>query len=175
MNRNIIEQCLKGDRQAQFQLYSLYADSMLNVAYRMLNSREDAEDILQESFVEAFTNLHSFRFESSFGSWVKRIVVNKTINRFRQRKPDLTFIESYDFLNQASEADDINNRLTIETVKKAMQNLPEGARVVFNLFLFEGFQHQQIADALNISVSTSKTQYRYAKLKIRESLKNSLL
>ena len=177
INQDVIEQCLQGDRQAQFRLYSLYADKMLNVAYRMTNSREEAEDILQESFIDAFTRLNTFRFEASFGSWLKRIVVNKTINRCRMKKLELTFIESYDFIQVPDKdtADDYLEHLTVDKVKTAMNALPEGARIVFDLYLFEGYQHAQIAEALNISVSTSKTQYRYAKLKIREYLKEEVI
>lgn len=173
INQDIIERCLQGDRQAQFRLYSLYADKMLNVAHRMTGSKEEAEDILQESFIDAFTRLNTFRFEASFGSWLKRIVVNKTINRYRMRKLELTFIESYDFIQipDKDEEEDYPEHLTVEKVKSAMNALPEGARIIFNLYLFEGYQHAQIAEALNISVSTSKTQYRYAKLKIKEYLK----
>ncbi|MFB6319076.1 RNA polymerase sigma factor [Saccharicrinis sp. FJH54] len=177
INKDVIEQCLNGDRQAQFRLYSLYADNMLNVAYRMTNSREEAEDILQESFIDAFTRLNTFRFEASFGSWLKRIVVNKTINRYRMKKLKLTFIESYDFMHLPDEdtGQDYPDNLTVDKVKNAMNTLPEGARIVFNLFLFEGYQHAQIAETLNISVSTSKTQFRYAKLKIREYLKEDIV
>ncbi|MFB6342651.1 RNA polymerase sigma factor [Saccharicrinis sp. FJH62] len=177
INQDVIEQCLQGDRQAQFRLYSLYADKMLNVAHRMTNSREEAEDILQESFIDAFTRLNTFRFEASFGSWLKRIVVNKTINRYRMKKPELTFIESYDFFQvpDLETTEDYPDNLTVEKVKNAMNDLPEGARIVFDLYLFEGYQHAQIADVLNISVSTSKTQYRYAKLKIREYLKEEVI
>ena len=177
INQNVIERCLKADRKAQFQLYSLYADNMLNVAYRMTNSREEAEDILQESFIDAFARLNTFRFEASFGSWLKRIVVNKTINRYRMKKLELTFIENYDFIQLPDKetTEDYPEGLTVEKVKLAMNALPEGARIVFDLFLFEGYQHAQIAESLNISVSTSKTQYRYAKLKIREYLKEDEL
>lgn len=172
INKKLIEQSLEGDRKAQHKLYTLYADAMLNVAYRITNNKEDAEDVLQEAFIDAFTKLHTFRFESTFGSWLKRIVVNKTINRFRQQKLDLAYLGDHDLSQipdlQESEA---YAGLSVDKVKGAMQNLPEGARVVFDLILFEGYKHKQIAEVLNISVSTSKTQYRYAKLKMKEYLK----
>jgi RNA polymerase sigma-70 factor (ECF subfamily) len=152
----------------------LYADAMLNVAYRITGNREDAEDILQEAFIDAFTKLNQFRFEATFGSWLKRIVVNKTINTIKKRKPDFTFIDDFEFLQIADndKHDDSEPMMTVEHVKRAMENLPEGSKFVFNLYLFEGYKHQQIAELLNISESTSKTQYRYAKLKIREYLKH---
>lgn len=165
---------MRGDRRAQHELYTLYADAMLNVAYRMTGNREDAEDILQDAFIEAFTKLDKFRFEATFGSWLKRIVINKTINRFKMRKLNLSFIEDYDFFQIEDEPSqgEPEPEMTVQKIKEAMNDLPEGSKLVFNLFLFEGYKHSQIADILQISESTSKTQYRYAKLKIREYLKH---
>lgn len=174
IHRNIIEKCLHGDRKAQYELYTLYAGAMLNVAFRMTGSREDAEDILQEAFVDAFTKLDRFRFEASFGSWLKRIVVNKTINKLKARKLEMSFIDDHEHIQIADDEISVqeDSHMSVENVKKAMHALPEGAKLVFNLFLFEGYKHTQIAEVLNISESTSKTQYRYAKLKVREYLKH---
>ena len=89
----LIEDCRKGDSKAQFRLYDQYSRAMYNLAYRILNNREDAEDILQEAFVECFRNLDSFRFESTFGAWLKKIIVNKCINHIKKKKIDLTLCE----------------------------------------------------------------------------------
>jgi RNA polymerase sigma factor (sigma-70 family) len=173
IHRTLVEKCLTGDRRAQFELYTLYSGAMLNVAYRMLGSREDAEDILQEAFVDAFTKLSDFRFEASFGSWIKRIVVNRCINRTKSRKQVLTFIDDYGFMQIADdECHDEECEMTVAKIKEGITTLPEGSRMVFNLYLFEGYAHAQIAEMLGISESTSKTQYRYAKLKLREYLKH---
>ncbi|MDO9580252.1 MAG: sigma-70 family RNA polymerase sigma factor [Bacteroidales bacterium] len=90
----LIEECRKGNSKAQFRLYNQYSKAMYNLAYRILNNREDAEDILQEAFVECFKNLGSFRFESTFGAWLKKILVNKCINQLKKKKIDLTLCES---------------------------------------------------------------------------------
>ena len=90
----LIEECRKGNSKAQFRLYNQYSKAMYNLAYRILNNREDAEDILQETFVECFRNIDSFRFESTFGAWLKKILVNKCINQIRKKKIDLTLCET---------------------------------------------------------------------------------
>ena len=90
----LIEECRKGNSKAQFRLYNQYSKAMYNLAYRILNNREDAEDILQETFVECFRNIDSFRFESTFGAWLKKILVNKCINQMKKKKIDLTLCET---------------------------------------------------------------------------------
>ena len=94
IHRDIIEQSKKGDSAAQYRLYKLYAKAMFNIAYRMMNTREEAEDILQDSFSDAFARLKSFRYESSFGSWFKRIVINNCLNEIKRRKADLKFCDN---------------------------------------------------------------------------------
>jgi RNA polymerase sigma-70 factor (ECF subfamily) len=138
----------------------------------MLNSFEEAEDILQEAFTEAFNKLESFRFESSFGAWLKRIVVNRCINHIKKRKADLHYTdnlpENGQFENDNS-SDDIN--LEVKKIHKAMGMLPEGYRIVFSLYLIEGYDHAEIADILEITESTSKSQFSRAKIKIKEIIK----
>jgi RNA polymerase sigma factor (sigma-70 family) len=93
INRDIIERSKKGNRQAQYQLYQLYSKAMFNICFRMMNDRSDAEDMLQESFSEAFRRLDSFRFESTFGAWLKMIVINKCINEIKRKKAQLEFFD----------------------------------------------------------------------------------
>lgn len=138
----------------------------------MLNSFEEAEDLLQEAFAEAFNKLESFRFESSFGAWLKRIVVNRCINHIKKRKADLLYTDN---LPENSRLDDDNNpdeiKLEVKKIQKAMRMLPEGYRIVFSLYLIEGYDHSEIAEILEISESTSKSQFSRAKLKIKEIIK----
>lgn len=139
----------------------------------MLNNKEEAEDVLQESFTDAFLKLHTFRHESSFGAWLKQIVVNKCINTLRKRKPDIFLSDSVPFNDETdtTEFEDDELQLKVEKIRRAIQLLPEGYRVIFSLYLLEGYDHEEIAEILNISESTSKTQYMRAKNKIREILK----
>ncbi|MEZ5073012.1 MAG: sigma-70 family RNA polymerase sigma factor [Bacteroidales bacterium] len=173
IHRDVIESCMKGDVRAQYQLYSLYAKAMYNICYRMTNVQEDAEDMLQESFSYAFSKLGSFRFESSFGAWLKRIVVNTCINHLKKRRIDLVYPEHP---MEAPEEDDPVDygevRFQAERVRTAMEALPDGYRVVFSLYLLEGYDHKEISDILGITESTSKSQFLRAKQKIKEILEH---
>ena len=168
----MIESCKKGDVRAQYQLYSLYNRAMYNICYRMTGQQEEAEDMLQESFTYAFNRLGSFRFESSFGAWLKRIVVNTCINHLKKRRVDLVFTAYHNDPPPADneKVDYEEIRFRVEQVTRAVDRLPEGYRIVFSLYLLEGYDHKEIADILGISESTSKSQFLRAKKKIKEIL-----
>jgi RNA polymerase sigma-70 factor (ECF subfamily) len=139
----------------------------------MLNSREEAEDLLQESFTDAFMKLNSFRYESSFGAWLKRIVINKCINAINKKKVDLVYPENTVEMNadNEDEADDAGMELDVLRIHRAVEELPDGYRVIFSLYALEGYDHGEISQIMNISESTSKSQYLRAKQKIKEILK----
>jgi RNA polymerase sigma-70 factor (ECF subfamily) len=171
IHRDVIESCKKGDVRAQYQLYSLYSKAMYNICYRMTNLLEEAEDMLQESFSYAFSKLGSFRFESSFGAWLKRIVVNTCINHLKKKRLDLVYTEQYDDpLPEDDFVDYAEIRFKADQVREAMEKLPQGYRIVFSLYLLEGYDHGEIADILQISESTSKSQFLRAKQKIKQML-----
>jgi len=138
-----------------------------------MNTREEAEDILQEAFTEAFIKLDSFRFDSSFGAWLKRIVVNKCINALKKRKVELIFTENIadNEMYEGNEDTDIKS-LHVKDIINAMEKLPMGYRVIFSLYLLEGYDHSEIAQIMGITESTSKSQFSRAKIKIKEILKN---
>ncbi len=169
----LIEQCKAGVRSAQKEVYSLYAKNMYNICVRILNNKEEAHDLLQDSFVEAFTKLDRFRFESSFGTWLKQIVVNRCINAKKKRKLDYFLVEEInDFEHLATSHDSENNEeelmLSVERIKKALLQLPEGARIVFSLNLFEGYDYGEISEILGITESTVKTQFMKARNRIKQ-------
>lgn len=173
IHRDIIEQCKHGHSKAQYQLYKLYSKAMFNICYRMMNSREEAEDLLQESFSEAFQKLNYFRYESSFGAWLKRIVINKCINELRRKKTELVLTDKlYSVDRPETEPDENSLKLSVNAVQKAIEKLSDGYRVVFSLYMLEGYDHSEIAQILNISESTSKSQYMRAKLKLKSILAN---
>ena len=148
---------------------------MFNIAMRLMNNREEAEDMLQDSFVDAFSRLKGFRFESSFGSWLKRIVVNNCLNELKRRKADLRFFDDMSkFDEQKGEELEYEQGLSVEKVRKAMEQLPGGARMIFSLYLLEGYDHVEIAQILSISESNSKSQYMRAKRKVKEILTKQL-
>ena len=168
----LIEACKTGDTLAQMRLYNLYAKAMFNICMRMLNIREEAEDILQEAFCEAFAHLHSFKAESSFGVWLKRIVINRCINKKKKKKVNF---EHRDDIHNIEETDTNHaeqeiNEFEVKHVQKAMEQLPDGYRTIFSLYLLEGYDHTEIAGILNISESTSRSQYKRAKQKVKNIL-----
>ncbi len=168
-HKDLIERSKQGDTKTQYKLYALYVDAMFNVCMRMVKIREDAEDVLQESFIEAFKNLNSFRYESTFGSWLKRIVINRSINHLKLKKLPLITIEENDYWIQ-NDDNNVNDNidLDISKVKRGIESLPQGYQTIINLYLIEGYDHVEIGDILEISVSTSKSQYHRAKKKLKE-------
>jgi RNA polymerase sigma factor (sigma-70 family) len=172
IHKEIIELSKSGNSKAQYQLYKLYARAMYNICYRIMNSKEEAEDMLQESFTEAFLKLDTFRYESAFGVWLKRIVINKCINSLKRKKAELVLTDNLPDNNGINEGEDIPDTISLKVrdVQNAMDKLPQGYRVIFSLYLLEGYDHSEIAQILGVSESTSKSQYSRAKQKIKEIL-----
>ena len=139
----------------------------------MMNNREEAEDMLQEAFTQAFSKLHTFRHESGFGTWLKRIVVNTCINTINKKKIELDYIEENYKKDVPEETEEGETEYDVQSIKSAMQQLPEGGRMIFSLYLLEGYDHVEISQILNISESTSKSQFMRAKRRIIEILKET--
>lgn len=171
MRRDLIEACKRSDRKAQWTLYHDYADAMYNVAFRMVREEEGAQDVLQNAFTDIFKNLGSFKYESTPGAWIKRIVVNKALTFIKKKKRErLISLEEehasyYEEKEQHSEPE-----YNLQEVKMAIERLPDGYRTVLTLYLIEGFDHKEIAEVLGISEATSKSQYSRAKKTLRMSL-----
>ncbi len=170
LHRDIIEASKKGSNKARYQLYQLYSRAMFNICYRMMHNREEAEDMLQEAFTQAFRKLDTYRYESGFGSWIKRIVVNTCLNTINKRKPELVYCDMVDQNNIEEDEEDKEMEFTKQRVLNAMEHLPDGARMVFSLYLLEGYDHGEIAQIMGITESTSKTQFMRAKRRIVEFL-----
>jgi len=168
-HRDLIERCREGRRDAQFELYRLYSRAMYNTALRMVRHPHDAEDLLQSIFIEVFTKLESFRYESSIGAWMKRITVNKCINFLKSRR--LVLSELTPFNDRMEEPEpDREPPYSVERINHAISELPDGYRVVFSLYAVEGYDHEEIAQILGITEATSKSQYSRAKAKLRDTL-----
>lgn len=143
---------------------------MYNTACRITGDEMDAEDVLQESFVSAFKNLASYKGTATFGSWLKRIVVNNAVNLVRKRR--LQFEEMQENHEQMPEQEqDEAMPFAIDAVKEAINKLPDGYRMVLSLYLIEGYDHKEISEILEITESTSKSQLNRSKKKLREILK----
>ena len=171
IHREIVELSKAGNRKAQYQLYKLYSKAMFNICYRMLNNWEEAEDLLQEAFAEAFSKLESFRYESSFGAWIKRIVINRCINYLKKRRIELMLTDNLPEKGILHEDDKEDTQLEVKKIYKAMEKLPHGYRIIFSLYLIEGYDHSEIAQIMEISESTSKSQFSRAKKKIKDIIK----
>jgi RNA polymerase sigma factor (sigma-70 family) len=164
----LVERCRQGDRRSYGELYHKYSKAMYNTSLRIVNHTADAEDVLQESFVDAFAAIESFGYKSTFGAWLKRIVINKSINTLRKRKMDIIDIEKTSTAHLADEVpyDEAGLNLKVEDIKKAVKDLPNGYRTVLTLHLFEGYDQEEISEILQISHATVRTQYMRAKQKL---------
>ena len=163
----LLEECRMGNSRAQSRLYNQYCKAMYNLAYRILNNREDAEDMLQEAFIECFRSIDSFRFESTFGAWLKRIMVKKCINQIKKKKIDLTL---YETLPAVVDVEEEEVKYDMTKIFEGIELLPDGYRIILTLYLLEGYDHGEISQILGISESTSKSQYSRAKEKLRTIL-----
>lgn len=169
MHSDLIERAVKNDREAQFELYKKYNRAMYNTALRITNNTALAEDVIQESFLSAFQSLVFFRGEASFGSWLKKIVINKALTAVR-KESKLEFTDDESAAIEVIDTGQEESPYDIEEVKRAIEELPKGFKTVLTLYLIEGYDHQEISQILDISESTSKTQYKRAKDKLRSIL-----
>jgi RNA polymerase sigma factor (sigma-70 family) len=173
VDESILEGCIAGKRNAQSTLYKKCASTMLGVCMRYTSNRDEAEDIVQEGFIKVFQSISSFRREGSFEGWIKRIMINQALNHYRKnrKQPYYSVIEEID----ETEILDMTDPEPLEPVPpdillSMIQNLPEGYRMVFNLYVFEEFSHKEIADSMNVSESTSKTQLLKARRLLRKKI-----
>ncbi|WP_346881554.1 RNA polymerase sigma factor [uncultured Algibacter sp.] len=171
---DIIEKCKQNNRKAQLQLYNQYCNGMYIVAKRFLKDAADAEDVVQESFIKAFTKLHQYKAEVTFGAWLKRIVVNKSIDFLKSKKQDFVELEEVHLKVVDIPKDDkwlVEDSVTLNDVKDAINRLSDKYQYVVMLYLVEGYDHQEISEILNISQVASRTQLSRGKIKLQELLK----
>lgn len=167
----LVQQCKENNRKAQLKLYKKYCNGMFCVAMRFLKNEVDAEDVLQESFVKAFQKIHQFKGEVTFGSWLKKIVVNKSIDFLKAKKERMVQLdESY---MQIAEDDDwlVDDEVSADEVIEAMELLPEKYKYVLQLFLVEGYDHSEISQILKIPETTCRTRLLRGKGMLKDILK----
>lgn len=171
----IVERCLRGDVSCFTVLYKRYATSMFNTSLRIVNNRKDAEDVLQEAFTDAFGNLQTFNFSSTFGAWLKKIVINKSLNQLRKGKMVLIDTDegSLEAIPEEEMIDETHIHLQVAKIKRAMQDLNMGQRTVLTLYLFEGYDHEEISEILSVPPATVRSQYMRAKQKLLTLLQNN--
>ncbi|NQZ77492.1 MAG: RNA polymerase sigma factor [Ekhidna sp.] len=165
----LIKGCQKGKREFQQMLYDKYSEGMFLVALRYSKAQQEAEDILQEAFIKVFKNIKHFRKDSSLAYWIKRIVVNTALNHQRSKLYLYPMVDVSD-LDDWSERESAISDLSYEELLSLIQELPTGCQVIFNLFAVEGYKHHEIAEKLNISEGTSKSQYSRAKVLLAEKV-----
>jgi RNA polymerase sigma-70 factor (ECF subfamily) len=160
--QKLIAACARGDRQAQRHLYDLYAPKLLVVGLRYSKTRIEAEDVLQESFIKIFRNIDKLRDNSNLMAWMKRIVINTAINQHRKKLYMFPMVD-IEKVRHSYDASESLADFHIEELIKLIQELPTGCQIIFNMFAIEGYSHKEIAEKLNISEGTSKSQYSRAR------------
>jgi RNA polymerase sigma-70 factor (ECF subfamily) len=170
---DLIERCRKQDRRAQLKIYNKYCDAMYYVALRFLKNQHEAEEAMQEGFIKAFSKLHQFTGEVTFGAWLKRIVINTSLDMLKAKKLNLIAINEQT-LGKVEEEDNwsIADEISVEQVKDCIAQLPDKYRFALMLFLIEGYDHEEIAQILNITQVSSRTLVHRGKKKLQEQLKH---
>jgi len=161
-NKELIEACVKGDRVAQRNLYDLFSRRMYVVCLRYTKSQQEAEDVLQDSFIKVFKNLKGYRGDSRLDYWIKRIVINTALNSQRKKLYMYPMVDIDDVKNDFDHSKAFSN-FQMEELLKMIKELPTGCQTVFNLFAIEGYSHREIAEMLEVSEGTSKSQFARAR------------
>lgn len=164
----------QGDEEARSLLYEQFSQKMFSICVRMTGNRPDAEDILQESFITAFNSLHQLREQHLFEPWLRKIIVNECIRHVKKVVRWLP-VEEEHLSDSHAEGGNWLQGISFEQIHQEIKNLPGGCREVFNLYVIENYSHQQIADALEITLSTSKSQYHRARQLLKERLLKQLV
>ncbi len=168
----LIQGCISGNRIYQNQLYKIFAAQMMGVCMRYAKTREDAEDILQEGFIQVFTHIKQFKFTGTLDAWMRRIFINSALQKLRQKENNYLFIEM-DCITEINKISYVPTEdIDIKMLIKCIQNLSLISRLVFNLYVFEGYKHKEIAGMLKISEGTSKSNLFDARSNLRKQLKN---
>lgn len=166
----LVKKCLKGDGRAQKKLFDMYAPKMMGVCLRYMKDIDKAEDALQDGFVKVFSKLNKYKGDGSLEGWIRRVIVNTCLDQLRkdQKFKANVSVDDYGYLVQNDEG--IIDSMSEKDLLKLVERLPEGYRIVFNMFAIEGYSHKEIAEELNISENTSKSQYSRARAYLRNKL-----
>lgn len=170
----LIEACLKGDRQSQSRLYNLYVQQMFVICLRYSKTREEAEEILQEGFMKVFEFMHQYKSTGPFEGWMRKIMVNCALQKYRS-KGNLRPVIDIDTVSvEHAVHEDIISKIGTKELLKMVQQLPPAYRMIFNLYVFEGMKHREIAELLGISEGTSKSNLSDARAILQKAVSKSL-
>ncbi|RMA57939.1 RNA polymerase sigma factor [Ulvibacter antarcticus] len=169
----LVEQCKENNAKAQMQLYKQYSQGMFIVANRYMKDTAVAEDAMQEAFIKAFRKINQFKGDVTFGAWLKRIVINTCLDTIKSKKIVAEPINE-EVVHIAEEESNwsVSDETTVTEIKDAIEKLPENYKVVVQLFLLEGYDHQEISEVLGISESASRTNLHRGKRQLKETLKH---
>lgn len=171
IHQALIDGCIAGDRKSQFEIYKRYYKSMYNTSLRIVNNSAEAEDIMQECFLDAFRRIGSYTGEGSFGSWLKRIVVNRSLDHLRKHRENIPIDEiGTDIPEEQDSVSEEDLQYRVAEVKDAISRLPQDFRVILSLILFEGYDHEEVSRILNISNQLSRTRYSRARQRLLRML-----
>jgi RNA polymerase sigma factor (sigma-70 family) len=174
-DQELIRGCHDGSPEFQRLLYKRFAGKMLFVCCRYTNTREEAEDILQEGFLTVFTKLSQFKGEGSLEGWVRRIMVNKSIEHYRKASKIFTLVDIENVKDELIDADDVLSNISANELLEMIQSLPPMYKMVFNLYIFEDMNHKEIAERLGIVEGTSKSNLFHARMLLRKKLNHSMV
>lgn len=167
-DETLVDKCVSGNAKAQKLLFDRFAPKMMGVCIRYIKDQEKANDVLQDSFIKVFQNLDTFKSEGSLEGWVRRIVTNTALDHIRKNKKFLANVEIDEIHVSVVEKSKAIGKLENESLMEIINSLPDGYRIVFNMFAIEGYSHKEIADKLEITESTSKSQYARARQAIKK-------
>ncbi len=168
IENELIKGCIKGNRKSQEELYKRFAPKMYTICLSYASDRDGAMDILQDGFIKVFKNISKFNKDGVLEAWIRRIMVNTAIDYYRKYKKEMAFLDSTDIQLADQGQESIMSKLGLEDLLSHLNRLPEGARMVFNLYAVEGYNHREIAKKLNVSEGTSKSQFNRARTLLKE-------
>jgi len=176
IHQDLIEGCKQGSRSAQFKIYKLYYKTMYNTSLRILNDTAEAEDNMQESFLDAFRKIEHYSGEGTFGSWLKRIVVNNALDTLRKRRDQISIDEAgIDLAEEEDQMTEEEIQLQVKEIKEAVTQLPQEYRIILSLYLLEGYDHEEISEILQISYNNSRTRFSRARQKLLQVISKNRL
>lgn len=170
-DEHLVAGCLKNDRRVQEQLYRKYANEMYAICLAYESDRDSAKDILQEAFIKVFKSMEQFDKRGSLKGWIRRIIINTAIDFYRRKGVEANFVDVERIADVTPDNAEELGGYASQDILSHVKRLPEGARVIFNLFALEGYSHKEIAEKLNITEGTSKSQFSRARQLLQEWIK----
>lgn len=170
IHAHLIEQCRKNDKKAQMELYDAYSKAMFNTAFNFVKDDQQAMDLMQEGFIKAFRKLDTYNGDASFGSWLKRIVVNQCLDWMKKKRIETEEIDQHSYHLTEDKQLEIDDSIEIKKIYQCIEDLPTKCKNVVKLYLLEGYDHEEVAQILNISEVSSRSQLSRGKQRLRELL-----